>query len=657
MKRLVALFVAVLMFVFGALPALQPIKATAAAPNLVPNPSAESGTTTPTSWLTGSWGDNNATYSWENDGHTGSRSLKVQMTTYTDGDAKWYFTPVAVTAGSTYSLSEWYKASVPTQVFVQFDNGIDYSYLELGTKAAAANWTQQTGSFTVPAGFTHATIFHVISTIGTLQTDDYSLSKATTMNVQVTSPAAGATVNGTAVPLKATASSDGTVAGVQFKVDGVNIGSEDTTAPYELAWDSTTVTNGAHNITATVRDTDATTLVSTAVPITVTNTAAPGANIVPNPGAETVGANTQPDQWQQGGWGNNAAVFTHTKSTNVHSGKRALKVQLTSYTDGDAKWYFTPQAIEGGKLYNFSNWYKSNTTSYVVADIAMNDGSHSYITLGTLVKSANAWAKFEQQFSAPEGAATVTVFHLIRSVGQVTTDDYSLKSYNPTGFNRPLVSITFDDAWASVHNNAFPLLEQYNMDSTQYLLSGKTADPLYMTGAMMTAMKNAGHEVASHTIDHADLATLTSAQVQQQLQTSKSSLKQLTGVTPVNFASPYGSVNQNVLTQIKKYYGSHRGVIPGYNSKNYFNPYNIKVQNITNATTLTQVQAWIAKAQATNTWLVLVYHQVEANPTVPEEAQYNTTPAQLESHLQAIQASGLTVSTVSQALAELKAQL
>ena len=40
------------------------------------------------------------------------------------------------------------------------------------------------------------------------------------------------------------------VAGVQFFVDGVNAGVEDTTAPYGLAWDTRTVSNGAHTLTA-----------------------------------------------------------------------------------------------------------------------------------------------------------------------------------------------------------------------------------------------------------------------------------------------------------------------------------------------------------------------------------------------------------------------
>jgi hypothetical protein len=73
--------------------------------------------------------------------------------------------------------------------------------------------------------------------------------------VTVTSPTAGSTVGGT-VPVSASVSAIGglTVLGVQFKVDGVNIGAEDTTAPYSVPWDTRQATNASHVITAVARD-------------------------------------------------------------------------------------------------------------------------------------------------------------------------------------------------------------------------------------------------------------------------------------------------------------------------------------------------------------------------------------------------------------------
>ena len=44
------------------------------------------------------------------------------------------------------------------------------------------------------------------------------------------------------------------MAGVQFLLDGADLGAEDRYAPFELTWDTTKVPNGPHVITAIARD-------------------------------------------------------------------------------------------------------------------------------------------------------------------------------------------------------------------------------------------------------------------------------------------------------------------------------------------------------------------------------------------------------------------
>jgi hypothetical protein len=89
-------------------------------------------------------------------------------------------------------------------------------------------------------------------------------------SVAVTAPAAG-TVSGT-VNATADASDDQGVAGVQFKLDGQNLGAEDTTAPYSLSWDTRTAVNGVHTVTAVARDGANNQTTSAGVGVTVNNT-------------------------------------------------------------------------------------------------------------------------------------------------------------------------------------------------------------------------------------------------------------------------------------------------------------------------------------------------------------------------------------------------
>ncbi|MES2216487.1 MAG: LamG-like jellyroll fold domain-containing protein, partial [Patescibacteria group bacterium] len=76
--------------------------------------------------------------------------------------------------------------------------------------------------------------------------------------VSVTAPSSGASVLGTSVTLSATAADNIQMAGVQFKVDGTNVGTEVTTASngtYSTTWDTSTFSNGSHTISAVARDT------------------------------------------------------------------------------------------------------------------------------------------------------------------------------------------------------------------------------------------------------------------------------------------------------------------------------------------------------------------------------------------------------------------
>jgi hypothetical protein len=92
----------------------------------------------------------------------------------------------------------------------------------------------------------------------------------------ISAPAAGATVSG-AVVVSATASDDVGVVGVQFLVDGTNLGAEVTgPGPYSASWNTTASANGQHTISARLRDTAGNSATTPGVTVTVANTAPSG---------------------------------------------------------------------------------------------------------------------------------------------------------------------------------------------------------------------------------------------------------------------------------------------------------------------------------------------------------------------------------------------
>ena len=88
------------------------------------------------------------------------------------------------------------------------------------------------------------------------------VADTTPPTVAVTAPAGGSVVSGP-VTIRASAADNVGVAGVSFKLDGNSLGAESTIAPYSIAWNTTTATNGPHVLTATARDAAANTTTAT----------------------------------------------------------------------------------------------------------------------------------------------------------------------------------------------------------------------------------------------------------------------------------------------------------------------------------------------------------------------------------------------------------
>lgn len=227
--------------------------------NLVANPSAEtSASSKPTGWSSDKWGSNTVSFTYKSGGHDSAYSLNTNMTKHRSGDAKWYFAPVTVPANTSYSFTDWYQSDVKTSIDAEVTSTTEkLSYLWLGDTEASSQWKQNSLSFTTPADAAKVTIFHSISAVGNLTVDDYSLATTagettpppTAPTVSVTAPASTTAVNGM-VTLSADATDQKDVQNVQFQIDGANVGVADSVAPYNFSWDSTTIPNGSHTITA-----------------------------------------------------------------------------------------------------------------------------------------------------------------------------------------------------------------------------------------------------------------------------------------------------------------------------------------------------------------------------------------------------------------------
>ena len=157
-----------------------------------------------------------------------------------------------------------------------------------------------------------------------------------------------------------------------------------------------------------------------------------GPNLVQNGSLETAStaSSSLPLGFAKGGSGANTRVFTYPTPGRTGNG---VKVEITAYTSGDAKWYFPHVPALPNTVYTYSDRYSATAKSYLTVQFKMADGTYKYKDLegvlsvtGTSAGSADTWQKTERVFTTPANVVSMTVFHLIKGVGKVTVDDFSL---------------------------------------------------------------------------------------------------------------------------------------------------------------------------------------------------------------------------------------
>ncbi len=403
--------------------------------NLILNPSIEdtvpSTATSPDRWQKGGYGLNAADFSYPVIGFNGDKAARVRMLSYTDGDAKWAFEAVSVDPSTSYRFSGYYISNVPTSLILQVGNSASgYQYVSMGNVPSASTWTKVERVFTTPANARNVVVFHIIAQVGTLDIDNYSLTRASVVplpdttqpDVSIIAPAANAAVSGV-VNILGNAADNVGVAGVQFLVDGIAVGAEDTVAPYSSDWNTALMINGPHTISALARDAAGNNKTAVAVTVVVMNVV-PSSNLISNGDLETLGSGADPAFWKRGAWGVNTTAFTYP--TVGHNGNKAASLRVSAYTNGDAKLYPPDVSMVSGTLYTFSDWYRSSTISDVIGRYTMNDGSYHYFGVVKEIPPSAVWTKITTTFTPPATALSVTFMHLISAVGTLDIDDMSL---------------------------------------------------------------------------------------------------------------------------------------------------------------------------------------------------------------------------------------
>lgn len=245
--------------------------------------------------------------------------------------------------------------------------------------------------------------------------------------VAVTSPTSGATVSGSTV-ISATASDNVGIIGVQFKLDGVNFGSEVTNSPYGVSWNTAQFPNGVYTLSAVARDASGNTAQSAVVSLTVSNNSTP--TPTPTPVATPTATPTPVATPTPAPTVTPTPVTTPTPAPTNCSGVNCLSVDGSQTFQTMTGWEATDFAAE-----EFSpawNNYKNSLFDSAVNDLGIN----------------------RMRLEIKSGAENPVDYYAQWRSGQITESQYNARRYeiindngdpntiNPNGFK-----------WSQIDNN------------------------------------------------------------------------------------------------------------------------------------------------------------------------------------------------------------
>ncbi len=211
-----------------------------------------------------------------------------------------------------------------------------------------------------------------------------------------------------------------------------------------------------------------------------------------------------------------------------------------------------------------------------------------------------------------------------------------------------MVTFTLDDGYRNNYENALPIFRKYGVVGTFFPVVGdiENNEEWSVTWPQVLEFKEAGWEIGSHSMTHAELSTLPDADLDYELKNSKIILANH-GIDAKTLAFPYGDYDDRVLDYTTRYYENSRTYggepLNGIDCDRYL----ITIRDVSATTLPEEVMAWIDDAVQKKQWLVLVLHEIVTG--TPGDYQYNA--ADLERIVAYVSTRQILAPTIQQAMA------
>ena len=233
---------------------------------------------------------------------------------------------------------------------------------------------------------------------------------------------------------------------------------------------------------------------------------------------------------------------------------------------------------------------------------------------------------------------------IIVALGSIVLFASSSNSLPLTSSSR--IVISFDDVGYgnSVWETAYPVMEQYGFKGVAYCIVSKVNRADAISSLKLLAVK--GWEIGSHTMTHADLATLSADKLLSEVLDSKIWLEDHIQTSVSSFAYPYSSYNPTVISLVAQYYKVARtNAWWAWQSTVWNNnsTYEIPSIAIANGNYAYNIPTAINMASASGKTVVLLFHRVMLAGDGP-----SITPERFAWCMKQISNSGIPVATIEE---------
>ena len=210
-----------------------------------------------------------------------------------------------------------------------------------------------------------------------------------------------------------------------------------------------------------------------------------------------------------------------------------------------------------------------------------------------------------------------------KSFSQTRSGLYEIASWQ--GFRQAAISYTFDDNCSNQLAVAIPLFNEYGFRTTMFVPSSWVKD---WSGLQVAADR--GHEIASHTVTHTNLGSLTADQQTAEFKNSQDMINaHIKGQVCRTIAYPYCAPGNDSICA--SYYIAARhcqGYVESKTPSDFMKISSVVTGSVSSVQTVGDFNRKVEKADSINGWCVFLIHSID------NDGGYSPTQsAVLRSHL------------------------